>query len=81
MNVNVKLFARACDLAGAPSLNVEVDGAATVASLRRALIAARPSLAAIADSLHVAVNGDYAADNCMIPPEAEVACFPPVSGG
>jgi molybdopterin converting factor small subunit len=28
-----------------------------------------------------AVNTDYAADDTVIPPRAEVACIPPVSGG
>lgn len=81
MNVKVQLFARARDLAGASSVEVEIADEATVSALREALTAARPALAAIADSLHVAVNGDYAADSLMIPPRAEVACFPPVSGG
>ena len=81
MNVQVQLFARARDLAGAQSVNVEVDGEPTVAALREAQIASKPALAVIAGSLHVAVNGDYAAETLTIPPQAEVACFPPVSGG
>ncbi len=81
MNVHVQLFARARDLAGVPSVNVDIGGEATVAALRKALIESSPELAAIAGSLHVAVNGDYAADTLTIPPQAEVACFPPVSGG
>ena len=81
MNVEVQLFARARDLAGAPSVNVEIDGQPTVAALREALIASQPALAVIAGSLHVAVNGEYAAETVTIPSQAEVACFPPVSGG
>ena len=81
MNVHVQLFARARDLAGAPSVNLEIAGEATVAALRQALIASSPGLGPIAASLHVAVNGDYADDTLTIPPQAEIACFPPVSGG
>lgn len=81
MNVHVQLFARARDLAGASSVEVDIGTEPTVAALREALIASQPALAAIAGSLHVAVNGDYAADTVSIPPRAEIACFPPVSGG
>jgi molybdopterin converting factor subunit 1 len=81
MNVHVQLFARARDLAGASSVQLQVGPEATVAALREALIASQPALTPIAGSLHVAVNGDYAADTVTIPPRAEIACFPPVSGG
>ena len=81
MNVHVQLFARARALAGAQSINVDIGGEATVAALRAALIESSPALSSIAGTLHVSVNGDYADDTLTIPPQAEVACFPPVSGG
>jgi molybdopterin converting factor subunit 1 len=81
MNVHVQLFARARDLAGAGSVSVEMEDDPTVGSLRQALVQSRPALKAIAGSLHIAVNGDYADDTLLIPAQAEVACFPPVSGG
>lgn len=81
MNVHVQLFARARDLAGAGAVTVEIDDVPTVGGLRQALVRSQPGLQAIAGSLHIAVNGDYADDALLIPADAEVACFPPVSGG
>lgn len=78
---NVQLFARARDLAAAPVVAIELPAGATVAALRQALIHAVPQLAPLAPQLLVAVNHAYATDDAVIPAGAEVACFPPVSGG
>jgi molybdopterin converting factor subunit 1 len=81
MTIPVQLFAQARDLAGAPRLELELDGGATVADLKAALLKARPALARLERSLLVAVNGEYAADAALLSVTDEVACFPPVSGG
>ena len=81
MTIPVQLFAQARDLAGAPRLELELDGGATVADLKAALVKARPALARLERSLLVAVNGEYAADAALLSVTDEVACFPPVSGG
>lgn len=81
MTIDVQLFARARDLAGGSPLRVELPDRATVADLRQALIAAAPNLERIAPSLFIAIGGDYAQNEAPIPPNTEIACFPPVSGG
>jgi sulfur-carrier protein len=81
MNVKVQLFARARDLAGASVVEVEVVEPATVGGLRAALGHSYPALAPLLPRLHVAVNSEYAADGDPVPSGAEIACFPPVSGG
>ncbi len=81
MTIDVQLFARARDLAGGSPLRVELPDRATVADLRQALIAAAPNLERIAPSLFIAIGGDYAKNEAPIPPNTEIACFPPVSGG
>lgn len=81
MTVRVLFFAKARDLAGAPSRELTLGDGATVADLRRALGEAIPALTPMLPRLHVAINNDYAADSDAIPAGAEVACFPPVSGG
>ena len=81
MTLTVNLFARARDLAGGPQLTVELETGATIADLKSALIATRPQLAPLIPSLLVAVDGEYATDADRLAPAAEVACFPPVSGG
>ena len=81
MTVRVLFFAKARDLAGSPSRELTLGEGATVADLRRALATAIPSLEPLLPRLHVAINNDYAADSDPVPAGAEVACFPPVSGG
>ncbi len=81
MKVRVLFFAKARDAAGAPELEVEVPDHATVEQLKTALATSRPALIPLLPRLHIAINSDYARDNDLIPAGAEVACFPPVSGG
>jgi len=81
MRVDVQLFAVARQRAGRPRVAVELPGGATVAELRRALAARCPELAALLPHLMIAVDAEYADDARPIPPGAEVAVIPPVSGG
>jgi molybdopterin converting factor subunit 1 len=81
MKVRVRLFARARELAGADAVLLSVPEGATVADLRRQLAAARPPLAGLLGRCAVAVNDEFAEDSLTLPPEAEVALLPPVSGG
>jgi molybdopterin converting factor subunit 1 len=81
VKLDVKLFARARDLAGTGSVALELDDSAKVADVRRALAARVPALAEIAPQLLVAIGTEYAHDATPLGPTAEVVCFPPVSGG
>jgi molybdopterin converting factor subunit 1 len=81
MTCRVRLFARARDLAGADALTLTLPSGATVADLRRCLAAERPALAGLLSRCAVAVAGEFAEDSLTLPPGAEVALLPPVSGG
>lgn len=81
MKLDVKLFARARDLAGADHVQVELAEEARVADLRSALTERFPALKPLAPSLLIAMGAEYADDSLPIDPTREVACFPPVSGG
>ena len=81
MTLRVRLFARARDLAGADSIAVELPAGATVAELRARLGEAYPALRPLLARSAVAVNEEYAGDDVVIPPAAEIALLPPVSGG
>ncbi len=81
MQITVKLFARASQLAGRSEVVVEVSEEASVGEFRSVLATQHPELQPIIDSLFVAINAEYANDDQLIPESAEVACFPPVSGG
>ena len=81
MNVEVRLFARARDLAGSDCVQVELPAAARVIDLRAALAERCPALRPLVPNLLVAIGTEYADDATAVRPGAEIACFPPVSGG
>jgi molybdopterin converting factor small subunit len=71
MTLRVLLFAHLRDRLG-PVVDVELPDGATVANLRARLPI---------EGCRVAVNLAFAEDGDVIPPGAEVAAIPPVSGG
>jgi molybdopterin converting factor small subunit len=81
MKLEVKLFARARDLAGAGRVEVELPEASRVGDLRSALANRFPDLSPLVPSLLIAVGADYADDSLLLAQHSDVACFPPVSGG
>lgn len=85
MKVKVRFFASLKEQFGQDSLEVNtVFEPATVAGLRAHLCAENPAFAkAIAEvgRLRAAVNQDMADDETLIADHAEVAFFPPVTGG
>ena len=81
MVIQVKLFALARELAARPAVDVSLPDGSTVANLRAALADACPALAALVPQMLMAVNAEFADDRRLLPPAAEVACIPPVSGG
>jgi molybdopterin converting factor subunit 1 len=81
MRVPVRLFARARDLAGADAVSVTLPDGATAGDLRRRLAEECPALAGLLARSALAVNGEFAEDATPLPPGAEVALLPPVSGG
>lgn len=80
-SIRVTLFASAKARAGQDTIRVEVSEGSTVQDLRTAIRDQIPELNPVISSLFVAVNAQYVGDNTVIPTDAEVACFPPVSGG
>jgi molybdopterin converting factor small subunit len=81
MQVSIKLFARAKDLAGADVVSVEVPNDATVGDLRRQLALAYPALKTLLERSALAVHDEFTGDSMVLPLNAEVALLPPVSGG
>jgi molybdopterin converting factor subunit 1 len=79
--IQVRLFARARDLAGVDLLHVEMPEGATVGDLRGRLAREHPALCGLLERSALAVNDDFADDRLTLPVEAEVAVLPPVSGG
>jgi molybdopterin converting factor subunit 1 len=81
MEVTVRLFARARDLAGADSLQLTLPAGTTVGELRRRLAAERPALAALLERCALAVEDEFVAGTVILRDKNEVAVLPPVSGG
>lgn len=81
MKLPVRLYARARDLAGADTVQIELEEGATIAMLRSALMEQYPQLQPVGSSLLFAVGTDYAAETHSLNAESQVTCFPPVSGG
>jgi sulfur-carrier protein len=85
MKVKVRFFASLKEQFGRDSLEVNTPFVpATVAGLRAHLCAQYPEFAqAVAEvgRLRAAVNQDMADDETPVPELAEVAFFPPVTGG
>jgi sulfur-carrier protein len=85
MKLTVLYFARLREAMGRGSETVEVPaGVATVADLRDWLTArGEPAASAFAQiaRVRVAVNQDLADDSAALSEGAEVAFFPPVTGG
>ncbi len=79
--VRLMFFATLRDQAGTRTAELELPAGATVAALRKQLAAAYPALARSVESALVAINREYADNETVVPDGAEVALFPPVSGG
>jgi molybdopterin converting factor subunit 1 len=81
MQLSVRLFARARDLAGMSEVVVELSPGATVADLRRHLSVDYPALKSLLENSALAVNDEFADDSLSLSPNSEIALLPPVSGG
>lgn len=79
--VKILFFATLKDRAGTKQANIELSDGAPVRELKAKLKEEYPDLAPSLESVLVSVNREYAFDEDVIPEEAEVALFPPVSGG
>lgn len=80
MTVEILLFASLKEHLG-ESVSLDVPEPVTVSSLLRAFGERFPRYRSALPHLNVAVNHEYRAGDQPIPPGAEVALFPPVSGG
>ncbi len=81
IDVTVLFFATLKDRAGIRQTNLRMEEASTVKDLKVTLVNIFPQLAELLSTTLVAINKEYADDSTIIPDEAEIALFPPVSGG
>ena len=79
--IKVLLFATLRDYVGAKTLDMEIPAGTTVTELKAIMVKVYPKLAPVQDSMMAAINREYAPDEQVLPIDAEIAFFPPVSGG
>lgn len=79
--VKLLLFATLRDRAGTRSMELEIPSDLTVQGLKDKLSVEYPNLRDSMSSVLITINREYAFDDAIIPPNAELAMFPPVSGG
>jgi MoaE-MoaD fusion protein len=81
MDITVLFFATLRDRAGTARKVIEIPDDANVAELKNLLGQQFPELESRLGTALVAIDQRFAFDEDPIPPGAEVALFPPVSGG
>jgi MoaE-MoaD fusion protein len=79
--IKLLFFATLKDRAGQSRVELDLPDDATVNDLRAQVARLYPATAPLLNHALVAVNQGYAFDEDAIPENAEVAFFPPVSGG
>ena len=79
--VTALFFATLRDRAGIKSVELLIPPETNVADFKAILTQKYPALAGFTGHVLVAINHEYAFDGAIIPNHAEIALFPPVSGG
>ncbi len=81
MRVRVLAFASAADALGARAVEIELPAGSRASDLGELLASEHPALGELWPRLALAIDGSLAGPEAAIPDGAEVALWPPVSGG
>lgn len=79
--VSTLFFATLRDRVGVKSVEMQIPLQTKVADFKALLVEKYPALADLMKHTLISINHEYVFDDAMIPPNAEIALFPPVSGG
>ena len=79
--VKLLFFATIRDRAGTRSMELDIPSDLTVHGLKEKISQEYPNLKESMSSVLITINREYAFDEALIPENAELAMFPPVSGG
>ncbi len=80
-HIKLLFFATIRDRAGTKSLEIDIPLDLTILGLKEKLSTDYPNLKDSMKSVLITINREYAFDDAVVPSNAEVALFPPVSGG
>ena len=79
--ITALFFATLRDRAGVKSIQLQIPRELSVADFKTLLIEKYPALAGLMDHTLISINQEYVFNEAIIPEGAEIALFPPVSGG
>lgn len=79
--IKVLFFANLRDRAGTKSFELDIPAETTVQDLKNRVVDSYPGLKETMDTVVISINREFAFDESLVPENAEVAMFPPVSGG
>jgi molybdopterin synthase sulfur carrier subunit len=77
----ILFFATLRERAGLRATTLALPEGARISDVKVILRERYPNLAPALGSALVAINHEFASDDDVVPPHAEIAFFPPVSGG
>jgi molybdopterin converting factor subunit 1 len=79
--VKLLFFATLRERAGTKTMELDVPADLTIQGLKDKISNEYPNLKESMSSVLITINREYAFDDAVIPQGAELAMFPPVSGG
>lgn len=80
-HIKLLFFATIRDRAGTKTLEMDIPVDMTISQLKEKLSIDYPNLKESMNSVLMTINREYAFDEAVVPPNAEIGMFPPVSGG
>lgn len=80
-HARVLFFATLRDKTGVREITIEFPDGAHISEIKQIVLGLYPNIQQIMESMIVALNHEFAFDEDIVPDEAEIAMFPPVSGG
>ena len=80
-HIKLLFFATIRDRAGTKSMEMDIPMDMTILQLKEKLGADHPNLRESMKSVLITINREYAFDEAVVPQNAEIGMFPPVSGG
>jgi len=79
--IKLLFFATIRDRAGTKSMEMDIPDDMTIQGLKDKLSEDIPNLKESMKSVLVTIDREYAFDEAVVPQNAEIGMFPPVSGG
>lgn len=81
IHLKILFFAKLKELTGSSQIKFDVKKGSTIQDLKNRLIEEYPQLQDYLPIMLISINQNFAFNTDVIPENAEIACFPPVSGG